>query len=216
MKKYGWIPSFIRQPLVAVRNYIRRLKGRRELLALSHQPAKRIIVGSEGDKFEGWVTTERDVLDLLLVADWHQFFIKNSLDAILAEHVWEHLTPKEGVVAAKNCFDFLKPGGHIRIAVPDGYHPEADYVQQVKPGGSGAGADDHKVLYTHKSLSKIFISVGFEVSLLEYFDENGEFIEEEWSTSEGFIERSKHFDSRNTSDSLNYTSIILDAIKPVI
>ena len=125
------------------------------------------------------------------------------------------MTPKEGVVAAKNCFDFLKPGGHIRIAVPDGYHPEADYIKQVKPGGSGAGADDHKVLYTHKSLSKIFISVGFEVSLLEYFDGNGEFIEEEWSTSEGFIERSKHFDSRNTSDKLNYTSIILDAVKPL-
>jgi predicted SAM-dependent methyltransferase len=192
MKKYGWIPSFIRGALVAVRNYIRRLKGRRELLALSHQPVKRIIVGSEGDKFEGWVTTERDVLDLLIEADWHQFFIINSLDAILAEHVWEHLTPKEGVVAAKNCFDFLKPGG------------------------SGAGADDHKVLYTHKSLSQIFISVGFEVSLLEYFDENGEFIEEKWNASEGFIERSKYFDSRNTSDSLNYTSIILDAIKPVI
>ena len=112
-----------------MRNYIRRLKGRRELLVLSHQPVKRIIVGSEGDKFEGWVTTERDVLDLLIVADWHQFFIINSLDAILAEHVWEHLTPNEGIVAAKNCFDFLKPGGHIRIAVPDGYHPEADYVK---------------------------------------------------------------------------------------
>jgi predicted SAM-dependent methyltransferase len=215
MKKYGWIPSFIREALVAVRNYIRRLKCRRELLALSHQPVKKIIVGSEGDKFEGWITTEQDVLNLLIVGDWHQFFSINSLDAILAEHVWEHLTPQEGVVAAKNCFDFLKPGGHIRIAVPDGYNPEADYVNQVKPGGSGAGADDHKVLFTYKSLSKIFVSVGFEVSLLEYFDESGEFIEEKWNASEGFIQRSKHFDSRNTSDQLNYTSIILDAVKPV-
>ena len=67
----------------------------------------------------------------------------------------------------------------------------------------------------HKSLSKIFISVDFEVSLVEYFDENGEFIEEKWNASVGFIERSKHFDSRNTSDKLNYTSIILDAVKPV-
>ena len=89
MKKYFLILGFIREPLIVVRNFIRLLQERRALLALSHQPVKKNMLGSVGDKFE------------------------------------------------------------------------------------------------------------------------------EWSTSEGFIERSKRFDSRNTSDCLNYTSIILDASKPV-
>ncbi|EPZ57278.1 hypothetical protein H477_2356 [[Clostridium] sordellii ATCC 9714] len=29
------------------------------------------------------------------------------------------MTKEEGIVAAKNCYDFLKEGGYIRVAVPD-------------------------------------------------------------------------------------------------
>lgn len=28
---------------------------------------------------------------------------------------------EEGVEAARTCFDFLKPGGYVRCAVPDGF-----------------------------------------------------------------------------------------------
>ena len=71
------------------------------------------------------------------------------MDAILAEHVWEHLDCFAAIVAAQNCFKYLKPGGYIRVAVPDGWHPDKDYIDYVKPGGWGAGSDDHHVLYTY-------------------------------------------------------------------
>ena len=215
MKNFSWLPDIVRDPLVMVRNRYRQLHQRRKLEQLSLQPVKKIVVGSEGSHFEEWVTTEQDVLNLVFEIDWGNYFKKNSLDAILAEHVWEHLTPKDSVIASRNCFNFLKPGGYLRVAVPDGYHPDPHYIEDVKPGGSGAGADDHKVLYNYDTFRKIFSSVGFDVSLLEYFDEHGEFIAKEWSASDGFIERSKRFDSRNASGNLSYTSIILDARKPV-
>ena len=101
----------------------------------------------------------------------------------------------------------------MRIAVPDGLHPDPAYIDQVKPGGSGSGSDDHKVLYTYKTLSKLLESVGFEIRLLEYFDEEGKFHYSEWSPDDGMIRRSSRFDQRNTVVPNAYTSLILDALK---
>lgn len=139
----------------------------------------------------------------------------NTVNAILAEHVWEHLDCKAAITAAQNCFKYLMPGGYIRVAVPDGMYPDQEYIDYVKPGGYGAGSDDHYVLYTYETLTAVFVSVGFEISLLEYFDEPGTFHFQEWSPADGMISRSSRFDSRNGTRELAYTSIILDAIKPV-
>ena len=145
--------------------------------------------------------------------DWRYFFDKNKIDAILAEHVWEHLNEKDGLLAAQNCFKFLRPGGYLRIAVPDGLNPNPEYINYVKPGGTGDGADDHKVLYNYQILSSMLEKAGFKVNLLEYFDEYGRFHAENWKPEDGMIRRSKRFDKRNTDGVLNYTSLIIDAVK---
>lgn len=41
------------------------------------------------------------------------------VDAFLAEHVWEHLSLEDAHRAARNCHEFLRPGGRLRLAVPD-------------------------------------------------------------------------------------------------
>jgi predicted SAM-dependent methyltransferase len=92
-------------------------------------------------------------------------------------------------------------------------HPNADYVAAVRPGGTGAGADDHKVLYTYRTLAQVFEGIGFSVELLEYFDEEGRFHANEWTTEAGLVRRSSRFDPRNTEGTLAYTSVILDAFK---
>ena len=89
-----------------------------------------------------------------------------------------------------------------------------DYINDVKPGGKGAGSDDHKVLYNYQSLSNIFSSVGFNVKILEWFDEEREFHFESWSKSDGLISRSTRYDERNKNNPTQYTSLIIDAIKP--
>lgn len=182
-------------------------------LAITRQPV-RIVVGSGGIHYEGWLSTDQDDLDLLKFRDWSGLFGPNSIDAILAEHVWEHLAKEGALIAARNCFRLLKPGGYIRVAVPDGNHPDPDYIDLVRPGGAGSGSDDHKVLYTFTDLKKIFVSVGFEVDLLEYFDETGDFRFSDWDPEAGMIRRSRRFDPRNVDGELGYTSIILDARKP--
>jgi predicted SAM-dependent methyltransferase len=173
----------------------------------------RIVLGASGIFDAGWIPTDIGVLDILDERHWRRLFGENPLDAILAEHVWEHLTPEQGLRAARHCFDFLNPGGYLRVAVPDGYHPDPAYIEWVRVGGNGPGADDHKVLYNCDSFRKLFESAGFDVEMLEYFDAAGSFHGVDWDPATGTIHRSRRFDERNRDGRLNYTSIILDARK---
>jgi len=106
---------------------------------------------------------------------------------------------------------FLRPGGYLRIAVPDGNNPDRDYIDQVRPGGIGPGAADHKILYDHTLLSRTLRGAGFEVQLLEYFDADGHFLSVPWDPGAGMIHRSCRYDERNRDGKLNYTSLIIDA-----
>jgi predicted SAM-dependent methyltransferase len=174
----------------------------------------KVVIGASGISQPGWIATDIGHLNVLREKDWARYFDENSITAILSEHVFEHLTVEEGMVAARNCFQYLKNNGYVRIAVPDGYFPDPMYIERVKPKGIGPGAHDHKVLYTYKTLGDLFHSCGFRVKLLEYFDEQGKFHSLPWSAEEGLIQRSRWHDARNNEKEINYTSIILDAIKP--
>jgi predicted SAM-dependent methyltransferase len=173
----------------------------------------RVIIGTSGVTQKGWLATDIEQLNMIKTSDWQRYFRPNSIDALLAEHVWEHLIEADAITAAKNCYIYLKPGGYLRVAVPDGFHSLTEYRDAVKPMGSGLGSDDHKVLFTHISLTNIFETAGFDVELLEYFDERGAFHHKAWDTEAGFVTRSMKFDGRNSDGKPNYTSIILDAWK---
>jgi predicted SAM-dependent methyltransferase len=199
-------------------NKIKKIKEKREFeKGLSRVKQEggplKIVIGSSGIPIEGWLLSEAHFLDLLDVRTWKVYFNENQIDCLLAEHVWEHLTEEQGIIAAKNCCSFLKKGGSLRVAVPDGYHRDKSYISYVKPGGHGAGADDHKVLYNYQAFSSIFEENGFKVELLEYFDENNKFVEKKWNSDRGNIFRSIKHDKRNINGEPIYTSLLLDAIK---
>jgi len=174
----------------------------------------KIIVGASDDKQKVWIPTNIETLNLLNDNDWKNLFKENSLSAILAEHVWEHLTPEEGLGAFKRCYRYLKPGGYLRIALPDAYSIDQNYINMVKPGGYGKGANIHKSFYDYQNLSETLQSTGFIVNLLEYYDKNGQFINHPWQAEDGLIKRSVNFDPRNKNGKIGYTSLIIDAIKP--
>ncbi|UOQ85758.1 class I SAM-dependent methyltransferase [Gracilibacillus salinarum] len=177
----------------------------------------RVVIGAdEYNNNPGWMHTQEEELSLLDKTMWEAKFNEASLTAILAEHVWEHLTYEEGLVAAKLCFHFLKPSGYIRCAVPDGYFPDEEYQNIVKVGGPGSKdhpAASHKIVYNYQTLTNLFQSAGFTVSLLEYCDEEGEFHYHDWDEKKGLIFRSKRFDPRNQGEHLVCPSLILDAKK---
>ncbi|MFS0779387.1 SAM-dependent methyltransferase [Neobacillus sp. 3P2-tot-E-2] len=178
----------------------------------------KVVIGAgEYNNNPGWIHTQEDELNLIDIHTWKGRFDEHSITAILAEHVWEHLTYEEGVNAAKLCFEFLKPSGYIRCAVPDGFFPNEEYQNIVKVGGPGPKdhpVASHKIVHNYKTLSKMFESAGYKVNLLEYCDEYGNFHFNEWDGKDGVIFRSKRFDSRNQGDQLLFPSLIIDAIKP--
>lgn len=179
---------------------------------------KKLNIGSGPDgaskEYLGWVSVDMDYLDITKEDEWLDLVgEKNYLDNILAEHVWEHLTDEHTAIANKNCFEFLRKGGRLRIAVPDGYFPDPEYINQVKPKGTGLGSDDHKILYNFEIMQERLEKVGFTVERLEYFDNKGEFNHIEWDELEGYIKRSFKRDKRNKDGKIAYTSLIVDAIK---
>lgn len=197
-----------------IHNCYQRMHDRNRLKKdLAKYSSRKVVLGA-GELFDkGWIPTNITCLDILNPCNWEQYFSPASIDAMLSEHVWEHMTEAEGAFATKMCFKYLKPGGYLRAAVPDGLHPEPQYIEQVKVGGIGSYAWDHKVLYTYKTFQKVFENAGFKVDLYEFFDEAGQFHYTEWNPEEGKTYRSKRFDKRNSGETLTYTSIILDAKK---
>jgi predicted SAM-dependent methyltransferase len=173
-----------------------------------------IVIGASGISSTGWITTEQSWHDITRRQSWLIFFEPGKVRRILAEHVMEHLNPWEAVQATQNFYEFLEPGGYVRIAVPDGNHSSPEHIENVRPGGTGPGAPDHKVLYTFTTLNELFTSQGFIVNGLEYFNDSGDFIANHWKNEDGLIHRSILNDERNKDGINNYTSIILDAFKP--
>lgn len=173
----------------------------------------RVIVGAGGTSYDGWISTDYPALDVVDEESWFRLFEPEQIDALLAEHVFEHLTDDQIAAAFSNSYKFLRSGGHLRIAVPDGYHPDTSYIEMVKPGGRGSGAEDHKQLFNYQTLSSQLGKVGFLVRLLEWFDEEGSFHFRDWADQGGFVSRSSRNDERNLVRPLAYTSLILDAYK---
>ncbi|MCS1351093.1 methyltransferase domain-containing protein [Mechercharimyces sp. CAU 1602] len=176
---------------------------------------KLVLGAGEYHNNPGWIHTHESEVNLLSEKDWSSRFQPASISAIIAEHVLEHLTYEEGLEAMRRCYRYLKPGGHFRCAVPDGYFPDEGYQRVVQVGGPGPRdhpAAGHKILYTYKTLSQLCEQAGFMVRLLEYFDEEGDFHAVAWEAKDGVIYRSRRIDPRN-SEKMVFPSLIVDAMK---
>ncbi|MGE1038292.1 class I SAM-dependent methyltransferase, partial [Bacillus cereus] len=104
-------------------------------MAIKQDEIKVVVGAGAFNNNPGWIQTQEDELNLLDKATWEERFEYNSISAILAEHVWEHLTFEEGVRAARICYEFLKPTGHIRCGVPDAFFRDEVYQNIVQIGG---------------------------------------------------------------------------------
>jgi predicted SAM-dependent methyltransferase len=175
-----------------------------------------VIIGAGRQTWDGWTPTQGDELNLLDEGSWKRYFGDRKADALLCEHVYEHLTLEEGKIAAKTIYRYLRPGGFIRIAVPDRHFPDEDYQRSVQVGGPGPidhPAADHKIVYGYKELKEVFVEAGFEVKLLECHDEYGNFHLNDWDVEKAPIYRSSKLDHRNQHGKIRFASLIIDAIK---
>lgn len=175
--------------------------------------ARKIIIGAGGIARAGWASTEKDLLDVSDIQTFLRLWSAPQISHFLAEHVWEHLDDLAAVQGIKNCKTFLLPTGRLRIAVPDGNHPDPEYIEKVRPGGTGPGCDDHKQLFTVNSLSDVISTGGLFPRPLEWWDEKGRFHQQAFDVADGMITRSANYDDRNSIVPLSYTSLIVDALK---
>ena len=177
-----------------------------------------VIIGAGTQSYPGWIATHKEQLDLLERDDWAASFGDRLIDALLCEHVWEHLTEAQGRLAAAICYEFLKLGGFLRCAVPDANFPDEAYQRVAQVGGPGPKdhpAAGHKIVYDYRLFKSVFESAGFEVDLLEYCDEQGRFHYNQWDPRHGVIYRSLLCDHRNRNGKINSVSLLIDARKPL-
>ena len=185
----------------------------------------KIIVGSGRTFQQGWLSLQHSDLDIRSRRGWQNRFSLNSLDAVLCEHVLEHLDMREAEMTANNIWEFIRCGGRWRIAVPDGFHPHPNYLNWVAPNSTGErflkifrhpSEPDHKLLWNYQALVSFLSGHGFKVVLLEYFDGRGVFHRSNWNEADGRIWRragSGWSNFLSTFVNAPYTSLIADAIK---
>lgn len=189
----------------------RNLRVRRLRETAARTRPLNVVLGAGTTSYPGWVATDGDVLDITSPNDWALLFEPESIDRLLAEHVIEHLSEERARNALTACYRYLKAGGLLRVAVPDGNRRDPAYVAEASPPKDG-----HQALYNIDSLAQLLRESGFETTPLEYFDENEEFRAIPWDERDGLIQRSVRFDHQTDFQrgSLYYTSVIIDARKP--
>lgn len=148
----------------------------------------KVIVGAASQRLPGWLATDIDTLNITQESSWSSLFRPCSIDNILAEHVLEHLSLDELHRVLAHARKYLKAGGVFRIAVPDAFHPSRYYYNLVKPGGWETPVE-HKLFLDHEMLARIAEQSGYQIRLLEYFDESGVFHKIDYSPDDGAVQR---------------------------
>jgi predicted SAM-dependent methyltransferase len=178
----------------------------------------KIIIGAAETYQDDWYSTNEQWLDVPDEKSWKKIFKgKTLITNVVAEHVFEHLTYEECGRAFSNIYNHMSQGGRVRIAVPDGYHPDSEYLRHVGIGGIGDDAADHKQLFNADVLCQLLSGSGFVPEQLEGFSSNGELINKDYSIQDGFIFRSRKNETAEKRKRWAFsdadTSLIVDGVK---
>ena len=147
---------------------------------------------------DSWIETSIHTLDVTDIFDFDELFASGSVTSFRAEHVLEHLTLAEAYVAMTHVVKYLKPGGRIRIAVPDydGMRARLDGAVDKEEYLMRKDLEEgHKVRYSRESLSILLATAGFHrVEVLEYYTREGQLVSQQgWGDDDGgHIRRSSH------------------------
>ena len=187
-------------------------------LAIFYKKEIKLIIGAALTSQKGWFSTNEEWLDVSNAEHWNRLFKRKcNLKCVMAEHVFEHLSVKEMDKAIKLIYQYLDNSGHLRIAVPDGNHPNQEYRLNTGINGIGPDASDHKQFITYEFIKMILEKNGFTCQIKEGYLSDGNLVRRDLDYKFGFIMRSRN-NCLLKKNNINIfydsnTSLIVDATK---
>jgi predicted SAM-dependent methyltransferase len=178
----------------------------------------KVVIGAGGTTFAGWLSTDYPIVDFLNHTRIGAVFDDNSISEVLAEHVFEHFTIPQAVIALQAMWCVMVDGGRVRIAVPDGAHPGAHFAEKMFGAWAIEKQDNgypgHYTAWTEPQLTRVLKASGFGAVALEWWDAERQFHYRSWDPNQGGpVARTLHNDRRNRDGGLNYTSLLVDAFR---
>jgi predicted SAM-dependent methyltransferase len=156
----------------------------------------RLHLGCGAYVLEGWINIDamwRPKTLVLKLPHQLKLFNKNTVEYIYASHFLEHLQyPKEVIRLLTTCYQLLKPGGVLRVGVPDieiivkAYidNDETFFAKQAQfhPSWCTTKLDhliyalqqegEHKHGYDFETLQKVLLKAGFQKVIKSHYGES--------------------------------------------
>lgn len=149
------IAEVAKTTLTALARPRERARARRYLRT---QPL-RLHLGSSSSRKPGWVNVDLLRPGRRLELYWdlrHPLpFPDQTVDAVFSEHLHEHLELAASIALLSECRRVLKPGGVLRVGVPDlgrylaAYRGEDDIIDLVRPGRPTRAIAIGEVFFLH-------------------------------------------------------------------
>jgi SAM-dependent methyltransferase len=169
----------LRKLLQKVKNLVRKLRPAQRKVCNENVKSRKLHLGCGHIHIDGYCNVDILALPTVdLVDDVKKLnkFSDNYADSIYACHVLEHFAHSEIVPILERWLEVLKPGGEIRISVPDIDRIVKIYIENwahfqttgntpwigLLYGGQGDPYDFHKTGFNFCWLSKLLTDVGFK------------------------------------------------------
>ena len=184
-----------------------RLRLRNAIARQASRGDVKVILGASHTQFPGWIPSDLPHFNIVDRSHWKFLFRSHCASNLLAEHVFEHLTVDQVKQALRHCHDWMKPGGCLRIAVPDANHANPEYLKMTLPP-----ADGHLSAWNYETFSNVLAECGFRAIPLEYYSHDKHLVKVPFDSVNGPVSRSLqqgyvHHEIRD------YSSLVIDAIR---
>lgn len=150
------------------------------LFWLSRRPKNKLHIGCGKNYLAGWVNADiTPFAELIIFLQWRIPFRDESLSLVFSEHVLEHVSLHVAKKHLRELHRVLKPGGIVRIAMPDlddiiscylddwkradwVNWPEYSYVQsRVQAINMAFREWGHQYLYNREEIVRLLAEAGF-------------------------------------------------------
>jgi predicted SAM-dependent methyltransferase len=157
--------------------------ARRRWAAAGGRSALRLHLGCGWNRLDGWVNVDLAATRAEIPWDLRQGvpLPDGSVEAIYHEHMLEHLSLRDGYLFTCECARLLRPGGVLRVAVPDAgacidsYSGKGspDWARSRPTGMLAVEAlfyeNGHRAMYDAETLITMCLAAGFEEAVAQEY-----------------------------------------------